>query len=77
MTDPTGSTGGHDRGSRYERESTGIPRWVKLTGLIVAVAVVLVVVIMLMGGWGGHGPQRHGGAAAATAPATVAASVRR
>jgi hypothetical protein len=77
MTDRTRSAddGGDDRGIGYDRESTGRPRWVKLTGLVVAVVVVLVIVIMLMGGGGGgHGPQRHGGTGGATPPATVTAS---
>jgi len=76
MTDPSRSTGGDDGGTRY-RESTGLPRWVKVTGLIVAIAVLLIVVMMLMGGGRGHGPQRHGGAGGATPPVGVAASVPR
>jgi hypothetical protein len=37
-------------------EPVGVPRWVKVFG-IVAVVVVLLVVIMLLAG---HGPDRHG-----------------
>jgi hypothetical protein len=44
-------------GERGSAGSAGVPRWVKLTGLItVAVAVVVVVLLLL----GGHGPGRHG-----------------
>lgn len=55
MTDPSGYPD-------YE-ERTGIPRWVKVSALIVIVigiAVVLVMVIGGGGGEGGHGPSRHG-----------------
>lgn len=36
----------------------GIPRWVKVSGLVVAVLVLLLVVVMLLVG-GEHGPSRH------------------
>ncbi len=52
-------------GTDYEPAS-GVPRWVKLTGILLAVVVLLVVVVVLIGGGGGHGPRRHqpsGGAA--------------
>lgn len=39
------------------REPTGMPRWVKVFGLVTAVVAVLVVVMLLIG----HGPGRHGG----------------
>lgn len=35
---------------------TGMPRWVKVLGLV-ALALVVVVLILLLGG--GHGPGRH------------------
>jgi hypothetical protein len=35
-----------------------MPRWVKLSLILVAVLIVLVVIVMLMAG-GGHGPSRH------------------
>ena len=41
------------------RESTGIPRWAKVSLIIAAVVALLVVVMMLIGG-GEHGPRRHG-----------------
>jgi hypothetical protein len=36
----------------------GTPRWVKVFGIIVIVAVLLVVAMMFIGG-GKHGPGRH------------------
>jgi hypothetical protein len=36
----------------------GMPRWVKLSLIVVAVLVIAVVVVMLIAG-GGHGPSRH------------------
>ena len=43
------------------REVAGMPRWVKVLGIVVAVVVLLVVAAMFIGG-GGHSPRRHGGA---------------
>jgi hypothetical protein len=61
---PRRSDPGDDSGMDYERESTrGIPRWVKVTGIVAAVLVLLVVVMLLIGGGGGgggHTPRRHG-----------------
>ena len=39
------------------RESTGTPRWVKVTGIIALVLILLIVVVMLTSS--GHGPGRH------------------
>jgi len=36
----------------------GVPRWVKVSGLIAAVLALLVVTVMLISG-GEHGPGRH------------------
>jgi hypothetical protein len=46
--------------SRYpeSREHAGMPRWVKVLGIVVAVVVLLVVAMMFIGG-GEHGPGRH------------------
>jgi hypothetical protein len=41
-----------DRGS-----PPGMPRWVKVSGIIVAVLVLLLVIVLLL--FGGHGPRRH------------------
>lgn len=37
----------------------GIPRWVKVFGVIALVLVLLIVVVLLIGGGGGHGPGMH------------------
>ena len=37
----------------------GIPRWVKVSGIIVIVLVLLIVIIMFTGVGGKHGPSRH------------------
>lgn len=37
----------------------GIPRWVKIPGIVVAGLVLLAVVLMLTGIGGPHGPGRH------------------
>jgi hypothetical protein len=42
-----------DRGS-----PPGMPRWVKVSGILLAVLVLLLVVVLLISG-GGHGPRRH------------------
>jgi hypothetical protein len=49
--DPAGV--GADRGSPPR-----MPRWVKMSLILVAVLVLLVVIVMLIAG-GGHGPSRH------------------
>jgi hypothetical protein len=59
MADPpryadTGDDTEADRGS-----STGTPRWVKVSAVIVVVLVVLFVVLKLTGLGGEHGPSRH------------------
>lgn len=44
----------------YPHDDTGIPRWVKVLGLVALVLLLLLVVVMLVGGdGGGHGPGRH------------------
>jgi hypothetical protein len=49
---------GDDSGMRYDREpGGGLPRWLRLAAIIVAVLALLVVVMLLIGG--GHGPRRH------------------
>ncbi|MQA03836.1 MAG: hypothetical protein GEV07_14310 [Streptosporangiales bacterium] len=46
---------------RYDRESSpGIPRWVKIAGIVALLVAVLVIVAMLIFG-GDHGPRRHSG----------------
>lgn len=68
MTDqPRRPDAGDDDGKRYDDEpSTGIPRWVRVVGIILAVAALLVVIVLLVGG--GHGPRRHGSPGSGQAP---------
>lgn len=49
------------RDNPTSRERSGLPGWVKMLGIVVAVLVLLVIAVMLVGG-GGHRPRRHGGA---------------
>jgi hypothetical protein len=42
-----------------DRQPAGIPRWVKVFGIVALVLVVLVVVLVVTGRGGGHGPGRH------------------
>lgn len=62
MTDPARPTRNvDDAGMDYESDArTGLPRWVKVAGIVVAVVVLVVVVVLLIGGGGGHSPRRHG-----------------
>lgn len=48
----------------------GLPRWVKVSGLIAAVLVVVFVAAQLLGVGGDHGPGRHSGDDAPPAGAT-------
>jgi hypothetical protein len=41
-------------------DRTGLPRWVKVAGIAVAVVVLLAVVMMMAGGGSGHNPPSHG-----------------
>lgn len=51
-------------------ERTGMPRWLRLTLIIIGIVIVVVVIVLAIGG--GHGPSRHmGGVGAGT---TVAGS---
>ena len=40
-------------------EAAGPPRWVKVTGVVVAAVVLLFIVLHLITGGGGPGPGRH------------------
>ena len=57
MADPARSPETGERPIRGRGPATGTPRWVKVTGLLVAVLALLVVVMLLLPG--GHGPSRH------------------
>jgi hypothetical protein len=58
MTDqPRPPTPGNDPGRDYHHQATtGIPRWAKVLGIIVAVVALLVVVMLVAGGGSGHRP---------------------
>lgn len=43
----------------------GVPRWVKVSGLVILIVAVVLVVVMLVVG-GEHGPGQHTGAESAT-----------
>jgi hypothetical protein len=60
MADPPRSRDpGEDAGVTADRGSPpGMPRWVKVSGIIVAVLVLLLVIVLLISG-GDHGPRRH------------------
>lgn len=54
----------------------GIPRWIKVSGLVVVALIVLLIAVMLLAG-GDHGPGRHmstgpNGELSATTPAALA-----
>lgn len=49
----------------------GMPRWVKVSGLVAAVVLLLLVVTLLFGGK--HGPYRHLGGASAGSPPSAGA----
>jgi hypothetical protein len=59
MTDRSQGPEPGDDGRFYERESRGLPRWVKITLIVAAVAILLLGIVMITGG-GGHRPRRHG-----------------
>jgi hypothetical protein len=57
---PTYPDAGDDAGVRPDPGSTtGTPRWVKVSAIIVLVVVVLIVVLLVTGAGGPHGPSRH------------------
>ena len=67
---------GDDTGAGTGRDYPGMPRWVKLAGIVALALVLLVVVLMVAGVGGQHGPGRHlpsGGAGSSTSPMTLAA----
>jgi len=49
----------NQRDTGDDRDRGGIPRWVKVIGIVVAVLVLLVVIVELAGLDAGHGPSRH------------------
>jgi hypothetical protein len=60
MADPPRSRDPGDAAAGVAAEGgspPGMPRWVKVSGIIVAVLVLLLVIVLLISG--GHGPRRH------------------
>jgi hypothetical protein len=51
--------------------SSGVPRWVKVVGVIVAVLVLLFIILQLAGVGGEHGPGRHAPPGTQTPPSHV------
>ncbi|MEH1130754.1 hypothetical protein [Micromonospora sp. CPCC 206061] len=49
---------------RRSESAAGMPRWVKVVGIIAIVVAVLVLVMLLTGLGGEHGPGRHSAAGA-------------
>jgi hypothetical protein len=59
MTDPPPYPTGE--GPKVDQDAAaGLPRWVKVSGIIFGVLVVLLIVLGLTGLLGGHGPWQHG-----------------
>jgi hypothetical protein len=55
---PSPYDAGDDTGRGFDRDaSTGAPRWVKVSAVVVLVLILLVVVMLVVGG--DHGPGRH------------------
>lgn len=51
---------GDDTGVSPDPSTTGMPRWVKVFGIIGIVLVLLVAIMLVTGGGpGSHGPRRH------------------
>lgn len=56
--------------------STGMPRWVWISGISAIVLILLVVLMMFVGGGsGGHGPSRHSLSDVPALPSSVVATV--
>lgn len=51
----------------------GLPAWLKISGVVVAVLVIAAIVALLLGG-GEHGPGRHGAEGAVVPDATTMAT---
>ena len=57
---PTYPETGDDPGVRPNHGSPpGIPRWVKVFGIVALILILLVAIIMFTGIGGQHGPDRH------------------
>jgi hypothetical protein len=45
--------------SRGQERGEGLPRWLKLSLIVVAIVALLIATLMLTGVFGAHGPMRH------------------
>lgn len=63
MADLSGDT---DNQSTDHPSSPGMPRWVKVSGMVVLLLVLLLVVVFMFDIGGTHGAGRHQAAASAT-----------
>lgn len=63
MTDLPPNPGSDDTGVRPESGTTpGMPRWVKVSGIVIIGLALLAAIVLLTGlGGGDHGPGRHSG----------------
>lgn len=67
--DVTAASAGHS-------QPPATPRWVKITGVVIAVFVLAVLAKVLFGGGvGGHGPGMHGGLGSLAPPASSSAAL--
>jgi hypothetical protein len=59
MSNTAHSDGPDEPDSSDRQPITGVPRWVKLVGLV-AVAIAVAFLLLTLAGIGDHGPSRHG-----------------
>lgn len=69
MADPSANRDTHV-GAEGE-PTTGMPRWVKVFGIIAIVVVALFLILLVTGDPGGHGPGRHTGGHTSAASVTA------
>jgi hypothetical protein len=72
MTDASGGVRDPQASRAHEDEPPGMPRWVKVLGLVL-LAVLLAGVLAMLVGDGDHGPCRHGARGPGGAVSPVAA----
>ena len=66
MTEPAPES---EPGPRRDSPPPGMPRWVKVSLLVVAALLLIFVILKLTGAGGEHGPGRHQAGASPTAEA--------
>ena len=67
--DPSSQTGTGSGNEPGPGAPPGVPRWVKVSGIAVAILAAVLVAVMLLSG-GSHGPGRHMSAGHAAIPVT-------